>query len=113
MGCGVKHVDVYSALFRRVEVNELRTSTLVQIWGAFFEETVLSGAIGRLMISPSLPPGLFSVEVQGAFDEDREAFYDGVDWALDIQEAVFKEFQVEGIPVNKIRRDPETQVVVS
>jgi hypothetical protein len=36
-----------------------------------------------------------------------------VDWALDISEALFKEFDMHGVPARLVRRDPATQVIVT
>jgi hypothetical protein len=40
-------------------------------------------------------------------------FYDRVAWALDISEGEFKELDIRGIPAHLIRRDPETQFVLT
>jgi len=52
-------------------------------------------------------------EEQAAFDRANAEYYAGCDWALDISRAEFKEMDIRGIPAKLIRRDPETQVVVT
>ena len=51
--------------------------------------------------------------MQRAFEEANAAFYASVDWALDISEAEFQELSFRGIPGRLVRRDRETQIVVS
>src|SRR5262249_52776668 len=41
------------------------------------------------------------------------AYYENVEWALDISGAEFGEMEIRGIPAALIRRDPETQVVIT
>jgi hypothetical protein len=106
-GCGIT-----GAVLEDVCVNGLETATLLQVFGAAFRRVVLRGRINRLMISPLVSPGLLSHMAQRRWDEANAEFYSGCDWALDISEAEFKDFQVDGIPARLIRRDPETQVVV-
>ncbi len=49
---------------------------------------------------------------QAPFDEARHRFYESIDWAIDIRDAKFKEFEYRGIPGRLIKRDPETQFLV-
>ena len=52
-------------------------------------------------------------EFQKAFDEANDQYYRGVEWALDVSKASFAELDIRGLPARLIRRDPETQVVVT
>lgn len=67
------------------------------------------------MTSPYLAPTAFepNPEDQRRFDEANAAYYATVDWALDIAEAEFIEAEIQGVPARLIRRDPESQVVVT
>ncbi len=65
------------------------------------------------MTSPFVSPGWAKPKQQVAFDEANAQYYETVDWALDISEARFYECDIRGIPARLIRRDPETQVVVT
>jgi hypothetical protein len=49
------------------------------------------------------------------FVSANAAFYRGVDWALDISEAAFSDFELRfsDIPARLIRRDPATQAIVT
>ena len=70
---------------------------------------VLKGVIGAVDIRDprQLHPG----------DAERlwvhRGFYAKVDWALDIRQARFRRADLSGIPGRLIRRDPETQVLVT
>ena len=41
------------------------------------------------------------------------AFYEQVDWALDISQGQFKDIDIRGVPGRLVRRDPETQVLIT
>jgi hypothetical protein len=42
----------------------------------------------------------------------EKKYYKKVDWAIDISEMVSKDFEIIGVPVDLIRRNPELQVIV-
>jgi hypothetical protein len=111
--CRVVGSAVDCAVVEDVLVDGLQTSDLHQAWGALFKHVTLRGKIGRLMVTPLVGPDLRNTPVQAAFDEQREAYYETIDWALDISEAEAVELQLAGIPARLIRRDPETQAVIT
>ena len=96
-----------------VYVDGFKTNQLFQTWGAAFQHVTLKGKIGRVMISSIIAPGKATPEEQQAFNDANQDYYAGVDWALDLRDASCEEFQVQGIPAKLIRRDPETQVIVT
>jgi hypothetical protein len=57
----------------------------------------LRGKIGRLMVTPLVGPDHLDTPVQAAFDEQREAYYRHVEWALDISEAEAVELRAAGV----------------
>jgi hypothetical protein len=101
------------AVVEEVLVDGLQTSDLHHSWGALFKHVTLRGKIGRLLVTGLVGPHLMHSPVQRAFDEEREAYYRDVDWALDISEAEIVELALDGIPARLVRRDPETQAVVT
>ncbi|MFN7037518.1 MAG: hypothetical protein ACK4SN_14260 [Bellilinea sp.] len=101
------------AIVEDVLISSLKTHTLLQTWGAVFKHVKLEGNIGRIMISPFIAPGVAKPHQQAAFDKVNAEYYQQVDWALDISEARFYECDIRGIPARLIRRDPQTQVVVT
>jgi len=112
-GCETRGCSIKPAIIEDVLVSSLKTHNLLQIWGAVFKHVKLEGNIGRIMISPLITPTLASSKEQSAFDQVNDNYYQTVDWALDISEGRFIECDVRRVPAHLIRRDPETQVVVT
>ncbi len=105
--------DIGPAVLRDIEINGLKTSETLVVWGALFERVKLLGAIGAVKINRWVHFVDRSHAVQSPFDAERTRFYAQCDWAIDICEARFCLFECEGIPARLFRRDPETQVVVT
>jgi hypothetical protein len=113
LDCERRGCTMYAAIVEDVLVQGLRTNGLLQTWAAVYKHVVLRGRVGRVMISPALALGTAPPSEQRAFDEANAAFYLSVDWALDITEAEFEEGEIQRVPARLVRRDPETQVVVT
>jgi hypothetical protein len=111
--CRVGGCDIGPAVIENVIVDGFETAELFIVWGALFKEVVIRGKCGKLKINHWIHHTERSEAIQGPFDVARRGFYESVDWALDIREARFKEFEVRGIPARLIRRDPESQLVVT
>lgn len=99
-------------------VKNLKTSGLFQIFGAVFRHVVLQGQFNRLMINNDVPPRgdvnlPYQYENVDAFREANAEYYRQVDWALDISKGEFKELDIRGVPGRLVRRDPETQILVT
>jgi hypothetical protein len=108
MGC-----SLHAAIVEDVLVDGLRTSD-PHVRGAVFNHVTLRGRIGGFMISPLVTPERPESAEQRAFDTANAAYYASVDWALDIREAEFTdEVDLRGVPGRLVRRDPETQVLVT
>jgi hypothetical protein len=65
------------------------------------------------MFSPVVAVSHANRDHQRLFDEANKQFYDSVDWALDISKAEAEEMDIRSVPARLIRRDPETQVVIT
>ncbi len=114
VNCEQRGCSLDCAVVQDTEIDGLKTNGLFQTWGAVFQHVILNGKIGRLMISPVIAPGRATLEQQRVYDTANEEFYTSVDWALDIRQAEFDECDLRGgIAARLIRRDPETQVVVT
>ncbi len=107
-GCALE-----AAVVEDVLVDGFQTHGLFQTWGAVFKHVTLRGKIGRVMTSPVLETGLAPPENQKAFDEANALYYSNVDWAMDIREAQFEEADLRGIPSRLVRRDPESQFILT
>lgn len=109
VGCRGLSSNLDGAIFRDVSVEGWSGHNLTILWGALFDRVTLSGALGALKINPMYAPEGWCQDIQDGFDADRTAFYQGVDWALDIRRARFTSFDYRGVPASLIRRDPTTQ----
>ena len=97
--------------FEDVEVNNLTVNSLLILWSPFFNRVKLTGNIGAIKINATANVPICP-DLQAKFNEKRTEFYKNVDWALDISNARFVTFQCEGVPVDLIRRDTSSQVIV-
>lgn len=112
--CELQGCSLNSAVVEDVLVDGLKTNGLAQAFGSVFSHVTLKGKIGRIMLSSLVSPGRATQQQQRAFQIANEEFYARVDWALDISRAEFEECDLRGgIPARLIRRDPETQVVIT
>lgn len=108
-GCALEAATVEDVL-----VDGFKTNGILQAWAAVFKHVTLRGKIGSIMASDKVKSGLATPEEQRGFDEANAVYYSNVDWALDIREAEFAdEPDFRGVPARLVRRDPETQVVVT
>jgi hypothetical protein len=102
-----------AAIVEDVVVDGFRTNGDFAAWAAVFKHVVLRGNVGQILFSPLVAAGMASSEEQRAFDSANAAYYATVDWALDIREAFFVDADLRSVPGRLIRRDPETQVLVT
>ena len=101
-------------IFEDVLVDGLKNvGGMLQIYGAVFNRVVLRGKIHRLMISSFVELTEDNPEMQKAFDEANAKYYRKVKWALDISKGEFSELDLRGVPGRLVRRDPETQILVT
>lgn len=115
LNCSQRGCVIDSAVIEDCIVDGFDTrGQLLRCWGAVFKHVVLRGKIGKLMTSSIVELFKERPQKQAAFDAANEAYYRNVDWALDISGAEFQSFDIRGnVPARLIRRDPETQVVVT
>ncbi len=80
-----------------------------EILGAVFDRVTLRGKIDRLWIKP----WVVEPTKQQEFDKANAELYKQVDWAVDISQLDCKEIDIRAVPAKLIRRDPETQAIVT
>jgi hypothetical protein len=85
----------------------------VQTWAAVFKHVMLRGKVDRVMFSPFFHPGYPESKFQQVVAQANADYYATVDWALDIRDGEFKDFDCRGVPSRLVRRDPETQIMVT
>jgi hypothetical protein len=109
--CVVKGSSIGNNIFEDITVDGLKTNGLLQTWAAVFKHVILKGKIGRIMITTDWP-NEDDKTLYSSFLEANDAFYKKIDWALDISNAEFEEFEVKGIPGHLIKIDHETQGIL-
>lgn len=110
--CKVINCEIGPTVLEDVQIDGLDVNPILLLWSCFFRRVFLAGKIGKIKIN--LEPFAFCTDagVLAAFAEQRAAFYEATNWALDISRARFVDFACKGVPLNLIRRDPQTQVII-
>ena len=107
--CKVGSVSIGMINFKNVIIDGLTCSREISINNALFEKCVLKGKIGKIMFCDwAVDDELVNKKVL----EYNDKKYKEMDWALDISEAEFTEFDCRSIPAEKIRINKETQFAV-
>ena len=115
--CEVRACSVNTAILEDILVIDLKTHGRFDTWGAVFKHVTLKGRIGNLKISDFIiaadaSPALRH-KINLRFQAANAEYYKNVDWALDISKAEFEECDIRGVPGHLVRRDPETQILVT
>lgn len=109
--------SIDTAAIEDVSLHNLKRSGSAPLflWGCVLRHVKLSGRLSGIKINRSVAIGsAASTAAQSAWDRAMVDYYRGVDWALDISEAKFAGgVTFEAIPGDLIRRNPETQVLVT
>jgi hypothetical protein len=115
VNCTVKKCSLYGAVVEDVSVEGRSRFAEFCTNAAVFKHVTIRGKLGIIRILPRIG-FVFNVTdplIQSAFDLANAAYYETVDWALDISAAEFYDLDVYCIPARLIRRDPATQLVVT
>lgn len=116
VGCEQRGCGIYTAVLEDVAVNTLKSGNTLWCRGTAFRHVTLTGRLGAVCVQPI---GIWGnspderMAVQRVFEEVNAAYYSGVDWAIDISRAEFSDCDIHGIPARLIRRDPESQVIIT
>ena len=100
-------------IFTDITIDGLRSGQILIFSGAAFQHVVLKGRMPSINFNEVAAFGSLSEERAGASQRANHEFYRGVDWALDISTAEFPSFRLSSIPGELIRRDRNTQILVS
>ncbi|MFF0204373.1 hypothetical protein [Streptomyces sp. NPDC005017] len=111
--CSEKGCYVEGAMLTDVTVDGLLVEEAMplKLAGCVFHRVTLRGELGQIMIRPKLH--MAYRQSQPSYDAANSAAYAEIDWALDISGARGCAVDVQGIPSRLIRRDPETQAVMT
>lgn len=105
--CGAYDCYIEGARLEDVVVDGLDTNDMLRVCGSVFRRVVIKGAMGCLQIVPWLH--MSYENLQPVYDRVNRDFYATVDWALDISQAVGVPLDIRGVPGRLVRRNPETQ----
>ena len=111
--CEQRGCDLRGMIIDNCMIQDLKTNGLLQVWGSVFRHVTLIGRMGRLMVSSLIGVSDRAQKLQREFAAANEGLYSAIDWALDISEAEFEECDLRGLPGHLVRRDPETQVLIT
>jgi len=111
--CRVNSYFGTGAIFDEVVIDGLRTTrSPVILSGCAFRHVTLRGDLGRFLINRDIP--LEGDKRNEAFRDANAAFYETVDWALDITDAKPACLELRGaIPVQLIRRNPDEHFIMT
>jgi hypothetical protein len=104
--------EIGCAILEDVVVDGLKLNDLMIGFATRFKRVVLKGKIGPIKINSTPLNVDLTQDALAAFERDQRSFYADVDWALDISQAILATFELEGVPADLVRRDPETQAIV-
>jgi hypothetical protein len=117
--CKVMSSLIQNAMFEDCLVDGLSTDSRgIFIKGCAYRHVTFRGKCGLVIITGRIigkfgePASQTEKRQLGVIAANAE-YYRTVDWALDIQDAEFQACEVSGIPARLVRRDPETQVIVT
>jgi hypothetical protein len=115
IGCSQRGCSIGPAIIEDVLIEHLKThGQHLQTWGTVFKHVTLKGKIDRLMLSQIAKPSEPATSpTNQLFAKANDEYFSTIDWALDISCAEVKEMDIRGIPAHLVKRDPETQVVVT
>lgn len=114
--CSFINCQTGPTILSNVTITNLKASDLLIVWSPYFDRVTLKGDICKIKVNTyadTSTVGPANYAKQKPFDDFRKQFYASVDWALDISEARFREFDLESVPARLVRRDPESQMVVT
>ncbi len=114
-GCSHAGCSLNGGTVEDVFVENFRTAKKFGAWGTVFKHVTFKGKNGRLMFSDlfELPFKGKTTSLQRNFEKANSEYYATVDWALDIKEAEFDDFDCRGVPSRLVRRNPETQMMIT
>ena len=120
--CCQRNCGIHEAILEDVVVDGLKSEGDGWfVFGAVFKHVVLRGKIDQLVLNAELSPVVSMMHeetedvlaMETALRDANRKYYEDVDWTLDISEAELLELDLRGQPVHLIRRDPETQVLIT
>ena len=111
--CHVCDSDIGPSILEDIQIIDLSTDDLLISWSPFLRHVEFRGRNGGVKINSAYTCVDYDPAIQQEVLVKRDRFYEETDWAIDISAAYFNDIDIEGIPVDLIRRDPSRQFVVT
>jgi hypothetical protein len=114
----MRNCEISTCLLGPAQLEEITVENVqgdnLFVWGALFKHVRMRGRFDGIVIHGIPELGMRGERQQRYWSLCNE-YYASCDWALDIREAEFADFSIRtrGIPAHLVRRDPETQAVVT
>lgn len=108
--CRINGCTINGSVLEDVIWENCINTGLLRLYGCVFRRVSIRGKTGRILINGY--HSLSDPDAARVFNMANEVFYNDVDWALDIRQFAGLELQIEAVPTQLIRRNPETQVVI-
>lgn len=114
INCSAERCLLGPGILEDCSISGLKTGAdLFQTFAAVFRHVKIGGKMDRLMLSGVAIDVHQWPELRRQFEAQNDEYYKTVDWALDISSAEFVECDIRKLPIHLIRRDPETQMVIT
>jgi hypothetical protein len=108
--CHISTLVLDDVLIRDLKIERGGRGNMLIVWAALFQRVTLAGHVGSLKINLEPRP----LAKMPRWFEFYKRFYSSVDWAIDIRDTDFKlGMEFHWVPGSLVRRDPETQVLVT
>ena len=113
VNCKISRCLLGPAEIRSTRISNLSGDMLI-FWGALFDQVVLEGKIGPLMLH-GIPQSSADTALQEMQYARVKKFYADVPWALDISESKSDDFAIRtgAIPLSLVRRDVNSQFLIT
>jgi hypothetical protein len=106
--CRISQVSFWFVQIEDCVVDTIRGSMEMLTDGLLLRHVVVRGSVDSLYLRH---PGRIRPDLRAI--ERHRAFYEQVDWALDISAARLQRCEISGVPGRLVRRDPSTQILVT
>jgi hypothetical protein len=119
IACEQRSCGMEGPIIENVLVEDFNTHGQVLFFLAcVFKHVVFKGKIGQMVINNNAAHGMEDrifgkKSALELFQKANAEYYAQVDWALDISQGEFSSLSIIGIQPKLIRRDPESQVIIS
>jgi hypothetical protein len=110
-GCRLSRCAASNVTFEDCVLDKPKVSGQLQLTGCLFKHVVIRGNPGLLCIYDYYKSDITETDRQ-LRRTARDAYYRGVDWAIDIREAETEEVRTRNVPLELVRRDPRRTLLV-